>query len=736
VKSRSLFKWLLIGAFGGYFVIHPIFMSVGHLMHEDNIYTGHSLHDVIFKSFSFQMIPWGLTIAFVCGLTFYLYGRIRLNEGLLRNAKMELERKVEERTEELFKANQGLMGEIIERKKAEDELIERARHAELGAEIGTALVKHEDLRSQLQLCTESIVKHLDAAFARIWILNEEENVLELKASAGMYKRVDGYHSIKKVGELKIGIIAKEKKPHLTNTVIGDPMISDQEWANREGMIAFAGHPLVLSDKVVGVMAMFSKKPLHEAALKALASISDEIALGIERKKAEVQIHSLAYYDTLTGLPNRYFFRELLKKSIEYAKRYKHSYAVALIDLDDFSRINDTLGHNIGDELLKIVSSRLFNTLRSSDYVARICDEEEPIARMGGDEFIVLLQELDDVVNASHVARRILNELSQAYDLVGREVFITTSIGIALYPDDGEDVENLIKNADTALYHAKKRGKNNFQFYSKSMNEAALELLTLETNLRRAIEGQELLLYYQPKVDLSTRKIIGMEALIRWKTPEGDLISPAKFIPLAEANGLIVPIGKFVLQTACLQNKMWQEAYTEKISVAINVSGLQFGQKDFVQDVLTVLKNTNLDPQYLELEITETTIMIDPERAVRSLNELKELGIHISLDDFGTGYSSLNYLQRLPLDAIKIDISFIRNVVTNLSDAAIVKTIIAMANNLRLKVIAEGVEDEHQLEFLRKHKCDIIQGYLFSPPVPAEEFFDLLAQWNDQPLLHK
>jgi hypothetical protein len=305
MKSKSLFKWFLIGAFSGYFAIHPLFMGVGHLMGPDSC-TGHSLYEVIFESFSLQMIPWGLLISFTCGLIGYLYGRIRWNEDLLRNAKKELEREVEERTEELLKANQQLRTEIIERKKAANELIERARHAELGAEIGKALVTHGDLRSQLQLCTESIVKHLDAAFARIWVLNKKENLLELMASAGMYTRLDGCHSIKRVGELKIGIIAKEKKPHLTNTVIGDPMISDQEWANREGMIAFAGHPLVLSDKVLGVMAMFSKKPLHEAVCKALASISDEIALGIERQKAEDRIHFLAYYDSLTGLPNRYF----------------------------------------------------------------------------------------------------------------------------------------------------------------------------------------------------------------------------------------------------------------------------------------------------------------------------------------------------------------------------------------------------------------------------------------------
>ena len=295
----------------------------------------------------------------------------------------------------------------------------------------------------------------------------------------------------------------------------------------------------------------------------------------------------------------------------------------------------------------------------------------------------------------------------------------------------KNTDDLIKNADTALNHAKKTGKNKFQFYSRSMNEAALEFLTMETNLRRAIERQEFLLYYQPKVDITTRKIIGMEALIRWKTDKGDLISPAKFIPMAEENGLILAIGNFVLQAGCSQNKAWQEAGTKKVGVAINVSGLQFGQKEFVREVLTILKTTGLDPQYLELEITETTIMKNIDMAVQNLNELKQAGIKVSLDDFGTGYSSLSYLQQMPLDSLKIDISFIRNVAKDPADAAIVKTIITMAHNLNLKVIAEGVEDEHQLEFLQAQGCDMIQGYFFSPPVPAEEFFNLLTRGNDQ-----
>jgi len=432
---------------------------------------------------------------------------------------------------------------------------------------------------------------------------------------------------------------------------------------------------------------------------------------------------------LTNLPNRFFFKALLGKSIEYADRYSQRCVIAFIDLDDFKRINDTFGHNIGDKFIKIVCSRLLKILRSSDNVARIF--EDRIARMGGDEFIVLLQGLDNVLDASYIAKRILDGLSQVYEIGGHEIFITASIGIAAFPEDGKNTDDLIKNADTALNHAKKTGKNKFQFYSRSMNEAALEFLTMETNLRRAIERQEFLLYYQPKVDITTRKIIGMEALIRWKTDKGDLISPAKFIPMAEENGLILAIGNFVLQAGCSQNKAWQEAGTKKVGVAINVSGLQFGQKEFVREVLTILRDTGLDPQYLELEITETTIMKNIDMAVQNLNELKQAGIKVSLDDFGTGYSSLSYLQQMPLDSLKIDISFIRNVAKDPADAAIVKTIITMAHNLNLKVIAEGVEDEHQLEFLQAQGCDMIQGYFFSPPVPAEEFFNLLTRGNDQ-----
>ena len=629
--------------------------------------------------------------------------------------------------DDLGKVIQVTIRDISERKRAELELLGRSRQAALAAEVGAALIKGNDLRGMLQCCTESIVSHLDAAFARIWTVAEGETTLELQASAGLYTHLDGPHGRIPIDDrLKIGRIAHERKAHLTNAVLGDPQVGDQEWAKREGMIAFAGHPLVVGEKLVGVMAMFAKIPLGETSLAALRAIADEIALGIEQKTVAKQVNFLAYYDYLTGLANRNYFVKQLGTAIEYAARYQKRFAVAMIDLDDFKRINDTLGHTTGDELLRQVARRLQDSLRKSDLAARTTEAEtESLARLGGDEFIVLLRELDQPRDTGQLAWRLLRELAEPFALEGREIFITASIGLATFPEDGDSVVELIKNADTALYQAKSSGKNTCQFYSESMNKTALELLTMEADLHRALDRQELLLYYQPKMDLLTRKIIGSEALVRWNHPEKGLIPPGKFIPLAESNGLIVPIGEWVLRTACRQLKAWEKMGLGPQTVAVNVSGRQFGQADLIEKVFSALADADLDPQLLELEITETTIMQDPDGAIRVLKQLQEAGIRISIDDFGTGYSSLNYLKQLPLDTLKIDLSFIRNVVTNADDAAIVKTIIAMAHGLELKVIAEGVEDERQLEFLRNHDCDLIQGYWLSPPVPPEKFPGLL-----------
>ncbi|MEK6738869.1 MAG: bifunctional diguanylate cyclase/phosphodiesterase, partial [Planctomycetota bacterium] len=339
-----------------------------------------------------------------------------------------------------------------------------------------------------------------------------------------------------------------------------------------------------------------------------------------------------------------------------------------------------------------------NSLRKSDYVASSYEGETTnvVSRVGEDKFIVLAHDLTQVQDAAIASHRLLKEISDPYDLNGHEVFITASIGISLYPDDGADVDDLLKNADTALEHAKKEGKNNYQFYSRSMNSSVLELLTLENDLHKALERNELVLYYQPKVDAASRMVKGMEALIRWKHPDRGLIPSMQFIPLAEASGLIVPIGEFVIRTVCMQSKQWQEAGYKQINIALNVSSRQFDQQSLIEIVKEALQDTMISPQCLELEITESIIMRNPEKAIRTLTELKALGIQIAIDDFGTGYSSLSYLKRLPLDFLKIDMSFIKSLVSDPSDQAIVRATIAMAHGLNLKAIAEGVETEEQL----------------------------------------
>ena len=449
----------------------------------------------------------------------------------------------------------------------------------------------------------------------------------------------------------------------------------------------------------------------------------------QQKILEEKIHRLAYYDDLTGLPNRVFHKELMARTIEIAKRNKQLFALLYMDLDNFKRINDTLGHNVGDFLLKSVAKKLSAFLRRCDYVAR-CQEvdiEDVLSRPGGDEFLVLLHNLGEAQDAARVARRILEELSAPWDLNGREVLMTASIGISLYPNDGETVDHLLKNADAAMYHAKAEGKNNYQFYSESLNASVLELLMLESEIRKALDHGEFTLYYQPKLDASTRRITGMEALIRWNHPEKGLLLPGRFISAAETSGLIVPMAEYSLRAACVQLKRWQDEGFKPITVAVNVSGRQFDQKNLIEVVDGALRDAGLSPRCLELEITESTIMRNPDEAVRTLLALKERGIEIAIDDFGTGYSSLSYLKRLPLDFLKIDQSFVRNLASSPSDQAIVRATIAMAHSLNLKVIAEGVETTEQMAFLCEQGCDEVQGFLFSRAVPPHEFSELMAK---------
>ncbi len=432
-------------------------------------------------------------------------------------------------------------------------------------------------------------------------------------------------------------------------------------------------------------------------------------------RAAERIQRLAYYDTLTDLPNRALLSDRLDLAIAHAKRGGSKCAVLFLDMDRFKNINDALGHSIGDQLLQSVAIRLKECVR----------EVDTVARMGGDEFVVILDSMAETDSIMPVARKILHSLSQPYEIEGHNIRATPSIGISVYPDDGTDHESLIMSADSAMYHAKEMGRDNYQFFRHEMNVRAVERHVIESHLRHALERQEFVLHYQPQVDIKTGHIVGAEALVRWNHPVAGLISPAKFIPVAEESGLIIPLGEWILNEACRQNLEWQNAGLPPVSIAVNLSAAQFRQQNLCRLINDTLNKTGLEPHYLELELTEGLVMSNTNSAVEALNCFKEMGVRISIDDFGTGYSSLSYLKHFPIDYLKIDQSFVRDITTNPDDAAITTAIINMAQGLNLRTIAEGVETAEQLTFLRLHSCDVVQGYYFSKPVPAAEFAEIL-----------
>lgn len=456
----------------------------------------------------------------------------------------------------------------------------------------------------------------------------------------------------------------------------------------------------------------------QAANEQLSRINLELADLVAQKDSHIE--RIAHYDPVSSLPNRLLFCDRLKQAMAHAQRDDKLVAVIAMDLDRFKTINDTFGHPIGDRLLHAVAERLAIHVREGDTVSR----------MGGDEFTFMLTDLDDSHHAGDVAQKILRSLADTpFMLEDKEIFISTSMGISVYPWDGHDTTTLIKNADAALYHAKGEGRNNFQYYAREMNASAMQRLTLESALRRALEREEFLLYYQPQVDLASGRIIGLEALLRWQRPEHGLVSPGEFIPLLEETGLIVPVGEWVLHAACRQGRMWQQAGLPPIRIAVNLSALQFRQPDLVGMVARILAETGLDPSSheLELELTESLLMRNVEKTAATLHRLHEMGVKLSIDDFGTGYSSLSYLKRFPLNSLKIDQSFVRDLSSNPDDAAIVSAIIALGHGLKLSVIAEGVETTEQLAYLRELKCDEMQGFLFSRPIPASEITQLLQE---------
>jgi diguanylate cyclase (GGDEF)-like protein/PAS domain S-box-containing protein len=476
----------------------------------------------------------------------------------------------------------------------------------------------------------------------------------------------------------------------------------------------------------GACAPYEKEIVREdgstvPVLFAAALHDDEIACFVvdlsQNKQAQDKLNHLAYHDALTDLPNQVLFKDRLKQAIAYSRRSDQMHAVLLVNLDRFKTINDSLGYTAGDRLLQSVAQRLSSCVRESDTVARF----------GSDEFAILLTQIYRPQDAANAARAIKEVIDQAFIFDEQEVFVSTSIGISLYPHDDRDTAGLLKAAGVALDRAKVQGGNNYQFYTAGGTTRALKQLVLESNLRGALERSEFVVHYQPQVTIPDFHLVGMEALVRWKHPSLGLLYPSEFVQLAEDSGLIVALGDWVMRAACLQNKSWQDAGLAPMRLSVNFSARQFQQPTFISSVAEILKETNLDPRWLEMELTESSIMKEPEQAIEKLHELKLMGVKVAIDDFGTGYSSLNYLKRFPIDTLKIDQTFVADVCKDPHDTAIVRAIITLGHALDLTVIAEGVETQEQLQYLSSLGCDVVQGFLFSKALPAAAFEELLVE---------
>lgn len=601
-------------------------------------------------------------------------------EQALALVNENLESMVAQRTAELTQTNQQLLAEIENRKQTEYALFGEKKRALVTLEsIGDAVITTD---------TKSIVTYLNP----------------------VAERMTGWSKIDGIGRpiLEVFRIINES----TRKLAPNPV--DVVMAHRQ-ICGLANHSVLISKDGNEYAIEDSAAPIMDA---------DETMLGVvlvfhdvsDAKKMAHKMTYLAEHDFLTDLPNRLLLTDRLNQALNSARRKGTNVALMFIDIDHFKNINDSLGHEIGDLLLKELAKRLSGTLRNTD----------TISRLGGDEFIILLPEIADDYAPADVAEKLLDVCSSTYLIDTYDLRVSASIGIAVYPDDGDTADLLTKNADAAMYHAKTAGRNNFQFFTQEMTHRVTEQMALENSLRHAISNNELVLFYQPMVSISTGLILGVEALIRWNHPQWGLISPDRFIPVAEASGLIGQIGNWVLREACQQNRAWQDMGLPPIRVSINLSALQFRQANFLQEVTQILLQSGMGPNYLELEVTESISIHGQSDVILWLDKLKEMGVRLAVDDFGTGYSSLSYLKRLPVDVIKIDKSFVRDIGTDPNDAAIITAIISMAHSLKLCVTAEGVETLEQLDFLMINGCDCIQGYLFCRPLPVNELTDLLA----------
>ncbi len=613
----------------------------------------------------------------------------------------------------------GIAEDITERKKIEALLESRAHRQAVVADLGQRALSGIPLQTLMNETLALVAETLEVEYCKVLEPLSDGSALLLTAGVGWKEGM--------VGRIKVGIVENSQAAY--TLACNEPVVVEDLRTEERFSVSFLlyDHGAVSGMTVLipgpnyphGVLGAHTKRrrTFSKEDVLFLQSIANVLAAAIERKEAEERIEHQAYHDALTSLPNRLLLEDRLSVAVAQAHRNKEKLAVLLVDLDRFKVINDTLGHATGDELLRVAATRFMNCVREGDTVAR----------MGGDEFAVLLLALDGDERATQIAGRIAASLNPPFHLDGRDLFVTASIGMAVYPDAGFNAQTLLRHADIALYRAKEQGRNTLRCFSPNMSVKAVDRLSLESALRQALERREFLLHYQPQVDLKSGAIIGFEALVRWRRPEIGLISPAEFIPLAEETGLIVPMGEWILRAACAQNKAWRKAGFSPMRVAVNLSARQFRQDDLVETVTRILKETDLDPTALELELTESILMGKEQRILSMLRELSTMGIQLSIDDFGTGYSSLAYLKRFPIGKLKVDQLFVRNMTTDPNDAVIAQTVVAMAHSLRLKAVAEGVETEAQLASLRSIGCDEMQGYLFSRPLPAEEATQLLVE---------
>lgn len=584
----------------------------------------------------------------------------------LREARDQLDLKVNERTAELLHANEQLRKEIVDRRNAESNL-----------RLAANVIRSSNEAILITDPKANIVEVNDAfcevtGYSREEVMGENPRIMQ----SGRHDRAfwqEMWHTLQTTGQWKGEVWDRRKNGEIFPKLISIGTVHDDD-----GKVAH----------YVGIFSDISRI-----------------------KQTERRLQYLAHHDPLTGLANRVLFRERLDRAIKNAEPNRDSVALLFIDLDGFKTINDTLGHPVGDEMLAKVAQRLVGSVRGKDTVAR----------MGGDEFTLVLAEFSGLRSIDFISRKIIKKLAEPYQVANRTVYITASIGIALYPNDGTDADRLLQNADTAMYHAKAQGKNGFAYFSQELNQKASERFELETALREALLRDEFVLYYQPQVDLRARRVVGCEALIRWNHPQKGMLSPIRFIELAEETGLIKPMGEWVMRAACEQAGLWRAQGLPPLRVAVNVSGGQVTGDEIIEDVRHILSDTRMEASLLDIEITESTLMKDADTAIEILRDLKGLGVGLSIDDFGTGYSSLSQLKRFPVDKLKIDKSFVEHLETDQDDAAIVRAIIAIGHNLKLRVMAEGVENNRQLALIRESGCDEVQGYYFSRPVPAVDF---------------